>query len=180
MKSSNWVFVPLGLAVLLLGCRHGRVETKATNLHTMAFEHAGMRLALGGGWDCQKADGDGGLYPATLVGPTGSIRVVVLPQDRSDPAAVAEGLSRSSRANPLVARHSLQRRRFITDKGVQGLCISYLQYADREGPQTGVENSHYLFKNRAGRCVVIKYVASAWNADSTGVHRMLQTGLSLQ
>jgi hypothetical protein len=171
--------VPFVLTSLLLGCRHGRVETTTANLHTRSFEQAGMTLVLGRGWECHKADA-GGLYPATLVGPAGSIRVVVLPEDRSNPAAVAEGLSRSSRANPLVVRHSLQRQRFVSDKGVQGLRISYLQYADREGTQTGIENSHYLFKNRAGRCVAIKYVASASNADTAGVHQMLQAGLSLQ
>jgi hypothetical protein len=43
-----------------------------------------------------------------------------------------------------------------------------------------MENSHYLVKNRAGRCVVINYVASADGADASAIQRMLRTSLSLQ
>jgi hypothetical protein len=79
-----------------------------------------------------------------------------------------------------VAKHTFRKREFASDHGVRGLCISYLQRAKVNGAETTVENSHYLVRNRAGRCVVINYMASAENVDTSAIHRMLRTGLALQ
>jgi hypothetical protein len=166
--------------VLLLGCRPERLQTTAVNPRTMAFTQAGMTLVVGEEWQCRNNNSERGLYPPTLVGPAGSIRVLLLPPDRSDPAVVADGLRAAFDANPRVARHTFRKQAFASDKGARGLCVSYLQRATVNGVEATMENSHYLVKNRAGRCVVINYVASAEDVDTSAIHRMLRTSLSLQ
>ena len=183
MRFMNWSPLPIAslvLAVLFLGCRPERMQTKPINPRTMAFAQAGVSLAVGEEWQCHNADSGRGLYPPTLVSQAGSIRVVLLPPDRSDPAVVADGLRAAFDLNPRVAKHSFRKQQFANDNGVRGLCVSYLQSAEANGGEIAVENSHYLVKNRAGRCVVINYLASTDGVDTSGIHRMLRTSLSLQ
>jgi hypothetical protein len=168
------------LAVLLTGCRPERMQSKPTNPRTMAFTQAGMTLVVGDEWQCQNLNSEAGLYPPTLVSPAGRIRVLLLPPDRSDPALVADGLRASFDVNPRVARHTFRKREFASDQGVRGLCVSYFQRANVNGAEAAVENAHYLVKNRAGRCVVINYVASADKVDSSAIHQMLRASLTLQ
>jgi hypothetical protein len=181
MKPMNWRTLPVAsllLAVLLLGCRPERLQTSPVNPHTMAFAQAGVSLVVGEEWECHNVGAERGLYPPTLVSPAGSIRVVLLPPDRAEPAIVADGLRAAFDANPSVAKHSFRKQEFASDNGIRGLRVSYLQQAN--GGESVVENSHYLVKNRAGRCVVINYVASAEGVDTSPIRRMLQSGLSLQ
>lgn len=156
------------------------MQTNAINPRTMSFNQAGLTLIVGEEWECQNVNSERSLYPPTLVSQAGKIRVLLLPPDRSNPTIVADGLRTAFEVNPLVARHSFRKREFASEKGAQGLCISYLQRANVKGAETTVENSHYLLKNRAGRCVIINYIASAEDVDTSAVHRMLWTGLSLQ
>jgi hypothetical protein len=146
----------------------------------MAFTQAGVSLVVGEEWQCQNVNSERGLYPPTLVSQAGTIRVVLLPPDRSDPAIVADGLRAAFDRNPRAAKHSFRKQQFVSDKGAQGLCVSYLQQGSANGGEATMENSHYLVKNRAGRCVVINYVASADGADTSTIQRMLRTSLSLQ
>jgi len=180
MKRIAFPLASLLLAALLLGCRPERMESRVVNPRTMAFAQAGVSLVVGEEWQCQNVNSDRGLYPPTLVSPAGSIRVVLLPPDRADPDAVADGLRAAFDLNPRAAKHTFRKQQFASDKGVQGLCVSYLQQASGKGGDATMENSHYLVKNRAGRCVVINYVASADDADTGAIHRMLRTSLSLQ
>ena len=183
MSLMNWKllhFISLLAAALLVGCRPERMPATSSNPRSMSFKQAGMTLVVGEEWECQNVNPERSLYPPTLVGPAGRVRVLLLPPDRSNPEIVADGLRTAFEANPLVAKHSFRKREFASDTGVQGLCVSYLQRANVEGADTTVENSHYLLKNRAGRCVIINYIASAEDVDTSAVHRMLRTGLSLQ
>jgi hypothetical protein len=183
MNPMKWKPLPIAslvLAVLFLGCRPERMQTTPTNPRTMAFAQAGVALVVGEEWQCQNVNSNRSLYPPTLVSQAGRIRVLLLPPDRTDPAIVADGLRADFDLNPGVAKHSFRRQQFASDNGVRGLCVSYLQSAKANGGETTVENSHYLVKNRAGRCVVINYVASADGADTSAIHRMLRTSLSLQ
>ena len=180
MRSKPFPIGSLLLAVMLLGCRPERMQTTLVNPRTMAFTQAGLTLVVGEEWQCQNVSSERSLYPPTLVSPAGSIRVLLLPPDRSDPAVVADGLRASFDVNPRVAKHSFRKQEFASDKGVQGLCVSYLQRANANRGEATVETSHYLVKNRAGRCVVINYVASADDVDTSAIHRMLRTSLSLQ
>jgi hypothetical protein len=179
----NWrasLVVSLLLSALVLGCRPERMQTTAVNPHTMAFNQAGVSLVVGEEWQCQNVSSERSLYPPTLVSQAGTIHVVLLPADRSDPDVVADGLRAAFDRNPRAAKHSFRKQQFASDKGVQGLCVSYLQQSSVKGGESTMENSHYLVKNRAGRCVVINYVASADGGDTSAIHRMLRTSLSLQ
>jgi hypothetical protein len=180
MRSKPFPIGSLLVAVLLLGCRPERMQIKPINPRTMAFSQAGMTLVVGEEWQCQNVNSERSLYPPILVSQAGSIRVLLLPPDRSDPTIVADGLRAAFDVNPRVAKHSFRKQAFASDKGVQGLCVSYLQRASANRGEATVENSHYLVRNRAGRCVVINYVASADDVDTSAIHRMLRTGLSLQ
>jgi hypothetical protein len=146
----------------------------------MAFSQAGVALEVGEEWQCQNANAPQALYPPLLVSQAGTIRVLLLPPDRSDPATVADGLRTDFDLNPQVARHSFRKQQFTSDHGARGLCISYLQRVEIKGGEATVENAHYLVKNRAGRCVVINYVAASDGIDTYAVHRMLRTNLRLQ
>ena len=183
MRFMNWSPLPiasLGLAALFLGCRPERMQTRPINPRTMAFAQAGVSLVVGEEWQCNNVTSERSLYPPTLVSQAGRIRVLLLPPDRSDPAIVADGLRADFDLNPRVAKHSFRKQQFANDNGVRGLCVSYLQSAEANGGEIAVENSHYLVKNRAGRCVVINYLASTDGVDTSGIHRMLRTSLSLQ
>lgn len=180
MKTRPLPLASLLLAVLLLGCRPERMQTSSVNPRKIAFSQAGVSLVVGEEWQCQNILPDRGLYPPTLVSQAGSIRVVLLPPDRSDPATVADGLRAAFDHNARAAKHSFRKQQFANDNGVRGLCVSYLQQPGADGGGSPLENSHYLVKNRAGRCVVINYVASADTSDTAAIHRMLRTGLSLQ
>src|ERR1035441_4451083 len=132
MNFMNWrafLVVSLLLSVLVLGCRPERMQTKPINPRTMAFTQAGVSLVVGEEWHCQNVNSERGLYPPTLVSQAGTIRVVLLPPDRSDPAIVADGLRAAFDLNPRAAKHSFRKQQFASDKGVQGLCVSYLQQA---------------------------------------------------
>ncbi len=178
MKWNSLSIAALLLAVLLLGCRPERMQTTSINPRTIAFAQAGVSLVVGEEWQCQNLNSDHGLYPPTLVSQAGKIRVVLLPPDQSDPASVADVLRAGFDLNPQAAKHSFRRQQFASDHGVQGLCVSYLQQAN--GGASTVENSHYLVRNRAGRCVVINYLASADDVDVSAVGRTLRTSLRLQ
>jgi hypothetical protein len=180
MKWKAFSIASLLLAALLLGCRPERLQTSSVNPRTMAFAQAGVSLVVGEEWQCQNVNSDRSLYPPTLVSQAGSIRVVLLPPDRSDPNTVADGLRAAFDLNPRAAKHSFRKQQFASDNGVQGICVSYLQQTTAKGSESTVENSHYLVKNRAGRCVVINYMASADGGDTSAIHRMLRTSLSLQ
>jgi hypothetical protein len=183
MNQMKWRPFPVAsllLAVLLLGCRPERMQSSSVNPRKMAFKQAGVSLVLGEEWQCQNVDSERGLYPPTLVSQAGNIRIVLLPPDRSDPEIVADSLRVAFDLNPRVAKHSFRKQQFASDDGVRGLCVSYLQRASAQGRECTMENSHYLVKNRAGRCVVINYMASADDVDTSPVHRMLRTSLSLQ
>lgn len=174
--------LPVGaflLAFLLLGCRPERTHTSAVNPRTMPFAKAGVSLAVGEEWQCRNASSEHGLYPPTLVSQAGTIRVVLLPPDRSDPSVVADGLRADFDRNPHVAKHSFRKQQFVTDSGVNGICVSYLQQAGASEGKA-VEDYHYLIKNRAGRCVAINYLASAEGSETYPVRRMLLAGLRLQ
>jgi hypothetical protein len=175
----------LPLAVLLLsasflGCRPERMQPSSLTTRKVAFTQAGVSLVVGEEWQCKDPDPGSALYPPTLVSPAGSIRVVMLPPDRSDPIVVADGLRAAFDRNERATKHSFQRQQFANDHDVRGLCVTYLQQIGKNGTASVVENSHYLVKNRAGRCVAINYLASADTADTSAIHRMLKTGLSLQ
>ena len=180
MKCKPFPVALLLLGVLLSGCRPERMQTNLTNPRTMAFTQAGLTLVVGEERQCQNIHPESALYPPMLISPVGRIRVLLLPPDRSNPAIVADGLRTAFDVDPRVAKHTFRKREFASDHGVRGLCISYLQRAKVNGAETTVENSHYLVRNRAGRCVVINYMASAENVDTSAIHRMLRTGLALQ
>jgi len=178
MKWSPLSVASLLPALLLLGCQPERLQTASVNPRTITFAQAGLSLLVGEEWQCQNVNSDHGLYPPTLVSRAGKIRVVLLPPDQTDPANVADVLRARFDVNPQVAKHSFRREQFASDHGAQGLCVSYLQQA--AGGWSTVENSHYLLRNRAGRCVAINYLASAGDTDTSAVRRMLRSGLSLQ
>jgi hypothetical protein len=183
MNLLKWKAFPVAsllLAVLVLGCRPERMQTAAVNPRKMTFAQAGVSLVVGEEWQCQNINSNRGLYPPTLVSQAGSIRVVLLPPDRSEPEVVADGLRAAFDLNPRAAKHSFRKQKFASETGAQVLCVSYLQQAGAKEGQSTMENSHYLVKNGAGRCVVINYLASADARDTSATHRMLRTSLSLQ
>ena len=156
------------------------MQPSLANARKITFTQAGVSLVVGEEWECQNPHPDSSLYPPTLVSRSGSIRVVLLPPDRSDPALVADGLRTAFDRNPQAGKHTFRRQQFANDHGIRGVCVSYLQQSGKKGSISVVENSHYLVKNRTGRCVVVNYIASADTADTSATHRMLLTGLSLQ
>jgi hypothetical protein len=168
------------LAVLLLGCRPERTRTSAVNPRTMPFAKAGVSLVVGEEWQCRNVTAEHDLYPPTLVSQAGTIRVLLLPPDRSDPAVVADSLRADFDRNPRVAKHSFRKQQFATDSGVCGICVSYLRRANTGEGELTVEDSHYLIRNRAGRCVAINYLASAEGIDTYPVRRMLLGGLRVE
>ncbi|MCX6923747.1 MAG: hypothetical protein NT154_11150 [Verrucomicrobia bacterium] len=168
------------MVVLLFGCRAERMETVSANPRKITFTQAGVSIDVGEQWECQNLTLEHSLYPPTLVSRAGSIKIVLLPPDRTEPAVVADGLRASFDLDRRAAKHSFRRQQFANDKGVRGLCVSYREQAIEKGSESGVEHSHYLLKNRAGRCVVINYVSSADIADTSAIHRMVRSGLSLQ
>lgn len=168
------------LVVVLLGCRPERLRTGPSHPRTVDFTQAGVTLTVGEEWQGQNLNLERYLYPPALVSRAGVIRVLLLPPDRSDPAVVADGLRAAFDLNPLVAKHSFRKQQFTSDKGARGFCVSYLQRADANRGETSVENSHYVVTNRAGRCVVINYMAAAADVDTSDIHQMLRTSLSLR
>jgi hypothetical protein len=166
--------------VLLLGCQPERPRTGPSHPRTLAFTQAGVTLTVGEEWQGKNFNSEHCLYPPSLVSRAGVIRVLLLPPDRSDPAVVADGLRAAFDLNPLVAKHSFRKQQFASEKGARGFCVSYLQRVNADRGGSTVENSHYVIKNRAGRCVVINYMAAAADVDTSDVHQMLRTSLSLR
>jgi hypothetical protein len=180
MKTRPLPVAVLLVSVLLVGCRPERMQPSSLNARKVTFTQAGVSLVVGEEWESKNTHSDSTLYPPMLVSQAGTIRVVLLPPDRSDPAVVADGLRAAFDRNSRATKHSFRRQQFANDRGVRGLCVSYLQQTGKNGNVAVVENSHYLVRSRAGRCVAINYVASADNKDASAIDRMLRTGLSLQ
>jgi hypothetical protein len=170
----------MSAVVIAVGCRPERMLSSAGNPRSVSFTQAGVSLVLGKEWQPQGGVPDQGLYPKTLVSHEGSIRVVLLPPDRSDPEVVADWLRAAFELNPRSAKHSFRKKQFANQQGIHGLCITYLLQTGTIGSGLALENSHYLLMSRAGRCVAVKYVGAQEVDDSSEVHRMLLAGLSLQ
>ncbi len=178
MKAGLLASVSLLLTVFFVGCRPERFP-KSGKPHTMAFAQAGVSLTLGEEWQCQDASPDNRLFPPTLVSDVGTIRVLLLPADRPNPEQVADGLRADFDINPQVAKHSFRKQLFTNNNGVRGLCVSYLEQSNAAGRGLVLEHAHFLVQNKAGRCVVINFIASAEGLDTLALHRMLQTSLAL-
>jgi hypothetical protein len=171
--------VSVGLLAGLLGCAREREQTAIPNPRTLGFSQAGVSLVVGDEWQASDLTTPHNLKPPTLTGPAGVIRVILLPPDRTDPEVVASGLRSAFDADPRVAKHTFRRQKFVSKNGVQGICISYLQRTEKDGQVTEVQNHHFLVKNRAARCVVINYLATA-GADFDPVTRTIRNTLALQ
>jgi len=179
MKAKFVGIVFAGLLLGLLGCAREREQVKVANPRTLGFSQAGVSLVLGEEWQLENLSPPHSLKPPTLVSPAGVIRVILLPPDRAEPESVADGLRAAFDGDPKVSKHSFRRQKFVSEKGLSGICISYLQLGEKDGQPSEVQNRHYLVKNRAARCVVINYLASA-GADSDAVNRSIRNTLALQ
>src|ERR1035438_1408767 len=120
MKWKTFALASLLFAVLVLGCRPERMQNKPVNPRTMAFAQAGVSLVVGEECLSRQVDSDRCLYPPTLVTQAGSIRVVLLPPDRSNPATWCERDApeawpprRETPGTPLPRRP----QRFLRDSG---------------------------------------------------------------
>jgi len=179
MKSTVVAGVCLVLVIGVCGCAREKNRTKSVNPHTMAFTKAGVSLIVGDEWQCSNLEPEHALLPPTLISPAGRIRVMLLPPDRSDPAAVADALRASFEGNPQAARHSFRRQEMVGTNGLRMICISYLQQSDLDGQLKELQRREYLVKNRSGRCVAINYSAEP-GSDADSVHWMIQRTLALQ
>ena len=176
----NWAgVVSIGLMASLLGCARERGKVKAANPRTTGFSQAGVSLVLGDEWQSSNPGNGESLQPPTLISQAGMIRVILLPPDRAEPEVVADGLRAAFDENPTTTKHSFRRQTFISETGVRGICVSYLQRTEQDRQISEVQNRHYLIKNRGGRCVVINYLASA-AGDSDAVNRTIRNTLALQ
>jgi hypothetical protein len=171
--------VSIGLLAGILGCAREHEKVKAPNRHTTGFARAGVSLVLGDEWQANDPATSQSLQPPTLVSQAGVIRVILLPADRTDPEAVADGLRASFEANPKAAKHSFRRQKFVSQSGVEGICVSYLELPEKGGWVSEVQNHHYLVRNKAARCVVINYLAPA-DAEADPLTRTIRTTLALQ
>jgi hypothetical protein len=168
-------------ACLLAGCAREHSVTKSPNASTVSFSQAGISLVLGTEWEASNLNSKHSLQPPTLVSQAGTIRVILLPPDRSEPEIVADGLRASFEANPVAAKHSFRRQRFTTDSGASGVCVSYTEQQEKQGELAEIQNRHYLLKNRANRCVAIQYqVAANAAADSENVARTIRSTLAVR
>ena len=179
MRANMVGLVSIGLLASILGCAREHEKVKAPNPHTTGLAQAGVSLVLGDEWQANDLAAPHSLKPPTLVSEAGVIRVILLPADRADPEVVADGLRASFDANPKASKHSFRRQKFVSKSGVQGLCVSYLELTERNGRVNEAQNHHYLVRNKAARCVVINYLASA-DSEADTVSRMIRTTLALQ
>ena len=179
MRANLVGIVSIGLLVSMVGCAREREKTKGANPHTTGFSQAGVSLVLGEEWQASNLTTAHSAPPPTLISQAGVIRVILLPTDRADPKVVADGLRTGFDGNPKAAKHSFRRQEFTSLTGVHGICVSYLQLDEEDGRVSEVQNSHYLVKNRGGRCVVVNYMASAAD-DSDTINRTIRNTLALQ
>ncbi len=179
MRANLAGIVSVGLLVGLLGCAREHEKTAVVNPQTMKFSQAGVSLMVGEEWQASNVTEVHNMKPPTLVSQAGVIRVILLPPDRAEPEIVADGLRADFESNPKASKHSFRRQKFVSETGVQGLCISYLQFVGKEDQLSEVQNLHCLVKNKAGRCVVINYLASGVG-DSDTVTRTIRNSLALQ
>jgi len=133
MRANLAGLVSIGLLAGILGCAREHEKVKAPNPHTTGFAQAGVSLVLGDEWQANDLAAPHSLKPPTLVSDAGVIRVILLPADRTDPEAVADGLRASFDANPKAGKHSFRRQKFVSKTGVPGICVSYLELAERKG-----------------------------------------------
>jgi hypothetical protein len=179
MRANLVGLVSIGLLAGILGCAREHAKVKASNPRTTGFAQAGVSLVLGDEWQANDPATSQGLQPPTLVSQAGVIRVILLPADRTDPEAVANGLRASFDANPKAGKHSFRRQKFVSKSGVDGICVSYRELPEQEGWANEVHNHHFLVRNKAARCVVINYLAPADGEDDP-VSRTIRTTLALE
>ncbi len=182
MKANLVGVVSVGLLVGMLGCAREREKAKTPNPRTMVFSEAGISLVLGEEWQFNNLSNPASrhsLRPPTLTSQAGVIRVILLPVDRADPEAVADGLRESFDADRNAGKHSFRRQKFVSRNGVQGICVSYLERTERNGKVSEAQNHHFLIRNQAARCIAINYLASE-NSDPDTVSRTIRNTLALQ
>ena len=179
MKLFGSLAVAVLLGMSLAGCARERNQMKSDTPRTLIFSRAGVSLAVGDEWQYSNLDSSHTLRPPTLVSQAGTLCILLLPPDRSEPRMVAEGLHTLVVNDRQAARHSFSRQELFGTSGLRIIYVSYAQQAERDGRPVEFQNRHYLLKNRDGRCVAIKYLARA-GGDADSVHRMILGSLALQ
>lgn len=178
-------FVTLLLFIAAIKCG-GAQPSPPPITGTITFSGSGISITPGEGWyRCEPPTGAGVFFRGgiacgpTIVSESGMLSVGLMDKHYSSLESVAVQVREEYDSILSEDRHSLRREPFVTDTGLRGLHVSYVQRSVRDGRAAEVRCHHYVVTNRDGRVVDVAYLADARH-DTNRAHEMIRQSLSLQ
>jgi hypothetical protein len=152
---------------------------------TITFDGSGASLTPGDGWYRYDPPTGAGVFlrQGTACGPiiandSGMLSVSLQDKQHSSLQSMAARIRAECDSLAAADRRSFRREAFITESGLRGLHVSYVQRSVRDGRASVTRCHHYLVINRDGRGVDVAYLADA-ERDSKAAHQMIRKSLSL-
>jgi len=152
----------------------------------ISFIGSGVSITPGSGWyryDLPAGAGvfvpDGTLCGPIIVSDSGMLSVSVRDKLHSTLDLMAATLRAECQRLASADKQSFRREPFVTESGLRGFHVSYVQRNLRDGRATATRCHHYLVTNRDGQGVDIAYLADA-ERDSNVAHQMVRQSLTLQ
>jgi hypothetical protein len=162
----------IGFVTLLLFIGAGRCEgaawPPAPITGTVTFSGSGASLTPGEGWYRYELEAGTGVFLSDGIhcGPiiaseTGMLTVSLRDKQHGTLKAMAARVRAECKRLASADGGSFRRDAFVTESGLQGLHVSYVQRSVWDGRAEATRCHHYLINNRDGRGVDIAYLADA-------------------
>lgn len=154
---------------------------------TVSFSGSGVSLTPGEGWyRCELSAGqevfltDGTHCGPVIVSQSGMLTVSLRDKQHSSLESMATTMRAECDSLACADKHSFRREKFVTEGGLRGLHVSYVQRnVQPDGRVTETRCHHYLVNRADGRGVDIAYLVDSEH-DSKPAHEMIRKSLHLQ
>jgi hypothetical protein len=154
---------------------------------TVSFSGSGASLTPGEGWyRCELSAGqevfltDGTHCGPVIANESGMLTVSLRDKQHSSLESMAASMRAECDSLASADKHSFHREKFVTEGGLRGLHVSYVQRnVQPDGRVTKTRCHHYLVNRADGRGVDIAYLANS-ERESKSAHEMIRKSLNLQ
>jgi hypothetical protein len=187
MKRNTHTLQLIVIAFLVAAARSEGAQAPPPAINgTVTFDGSGASLTPGDGWFRYDPPAGAGVFlrDGTACGPilasdSGMLSVSLRDLPHSSLESMAARVRAECDSLASADRRSFHRETFVSEGGLRGLHLSYVQKTVRDGKAGATRCHHYVFLNRDGRGVDIAYLADTAR-DAKAAHAMIRKSLILQ